>query len=135
MSRSKQKKKFHDVYASIKPNDNFGTLFDSMCQSEAYKSLTLGEKQMYTMCRVQAKSPHGRKCLYKHGEEYGRKYDADKYFVFPAEHMAKYNIDRSNGGKWLKQLEEKGFIERVECNKHIQKVNVFAFSNKWENTN
>lgn len=131
MGRGRQKK-YRDFNASAKPNDNFGTLFDSMCQSEAYKNLTLGEKQMYSMCRVQSKSPHGRSCLYKHGEEYGRTYDVDKYFVFPAEHMARYGIDRSNGGKWLKQLEEKGFIERVECNKHIQKVNVYVFVNKWQ---
>lgn len=133
MSRSK-KDRYHDKLASIKSNDNFGTIFDSMCQHESYKKLSLAEKHMYTLCRVQAQSRHGRTCLYKHGEVYARKYDADKYFVFPAEHMRMYGMDRSNGGKLLKGLEEKGFIERIECNKHIQKVNVYAFSNEWMDT-
>jgi len=132
MSRAK-KPKYRDVYASIGSKDYFGTIYDGMCRSEVYQSLSIGARHFYTLCRVQAKSSHGKSCLYKHGEEYGITYtEAD--FVFPASHLNMYGIDRSNACRYFKELEAAGFIEKKEKNKHMKRVNVYSFSNRWKDT-
>jgi hypothetical protein len=82
---------------------------------------------------VQSKSNRGKSCLYKHKEEYGIDY-TENCFVFPASHMQRYGIERSNGSNYLKQLIVAGFIEKVENNKAVKKVNVYKFSNKWKNS-
>lgn len=132
MSRSK-KPKYKDLYASIGDKDFFGTIYDGMCRSKAYQSLSIGAKHFYTLCRVQAKSTHGKSCLYKHSEEYGITY-TEHDFVFPASHLTMYGVDRSNASRYFKELEAAGFIDKKEKNKHMKKVNVYSFSNRWKNT-
>lgn len=128
----RKKEKYRDYFASSKSSDYFGTIFESMCKSGAYLSLSIGAKQFYTLCRVQARSSSGRACLYAHGKEYDKQYDSERYFVFPAKHQEEYGIKRQNGNKYLKELESAGFIEKVEQNNHIHKVNVYRFSDKWQ---
>ncbi len=133
MTRSK-KPKYKDIYASVDANDKyFGTLFGGMLKSEAYQKLSLGAKQFYTYCRVQAKSSEGTSCLYKHGEECGENY-TDHDFVFPAKHLEEYNIKRSNANRYFNELIAAGFIEIREKNKHRKKVNVYSFSTRWKDT-
>lgn len=129
----RRKKKYRDVFASVGNNDYFGTIYDGMLQSKAYKSLSIGAKQFYTYCRVQSQSTHGKRCLYMHGKEFNDTY-SENDFVFPASHLALYGLDRSNAFKYFKELEQAGFIDKKEKNKHIQKVNVYSFSNRWKNT-
>lgn len=131
---NRKKKKYCDINACIKPNDNFGTMFVSMCKHEAFKKLTLAERDMYMLCRVQAQDKNGRACLYNHAQEFGRQYNLEKCFTFPAKHLKEYGKDNSNARKILKKLIEKGFLEEIERNKYMQKVNVYAFSDKWKNT-
>ncbi len=132
MNRSK-KPKYKDLYASIGDKDFFGTIYDGMCRSKAYQSLSIGAKQLYTLCRVQSKSTHGKSCLYKHSEEYGITY-TEHDFVFPASHLKMYGVDRSNANRYFNELEAAGFIDKKEKNKHMKKVNVYSFSNRWKNT-
>ncbi len=73
MSRRK-KATYKDPYASIGSNDTFGMIYDGMCRSKKFQSLGIGARQFYFLCRVQAKSKHGKSTLYKHGEEYGIQY-------------------------------------------------------------
>ena len=129
MGRKKQHKA--DGNASIKKNDNFGSIYDTMCRHPAYHALSSGAKNMYTLCRVQARSEHGRRTLYKHNEQYGLNYSCEECFVFPAKHMRLYGIDGGNGYKWLQQLEEHGFIKAVERNKTRREVNVYRFCTDW----
>lgn len=131
MSRSNKKPKFKDIYASSKANDNFGTLFESMLKSSQYQSLSIGAKQFYTLCRVQARTKGGTSCLYNHGNETDTSYkDCD--FVFPASHLESFGINRSNASRYFKELVQKGFIEYKERNKHKKNVNVYSFSNRWQ---
>lgn len=132
MGRNK-KPKYRDIFASIGEKDYFGTLYDGMCKSNAYKSLSIGTKHFYTLCRVQAQSTHGKSCLYKHGKEFGIKY-SENDFVFPASHLNMYGIDRSNASRYFKELEAAGFIDKKEKNKHMKKVNVYSFSSRWKRT-
>ncbi len=130
MSRNKKQYKA-DIFASIGKDDKFGMVYDGLYQSKAFNELPLSVKHFYTLCRIQAKSSHGTSCLYKHGKEYGITY-TENDFVFPASHMRKYGVDRSNGFKCLKKLIEAGFIDKKEKNKHMYKVNVYSFSKRWK---
>lgn len=132
VSRGK-KKKYKDITASAKGNDYFGTIYDGMCKSAQYKRLSIGAKQFYTICRVQSHSSHGRACLYNHGNEFGIKY-TENDFVFPSSHLMMYGYDRSNAGKYFKELMAAGFIIKKEGNKALKKVNVYSFSDNWKKT-
>ncbi len=127
----KKRTKCVDLYASNGTRDHFGMVFGSMAESPKYQSLTLGARQFYTLCRIQARSPEGRACLYKHGEKYGRIY-GDRCFVFPASHQKKYGVDKGNSSRYLSELTKAGFIECIENNSHMKKVNVYAFSTRWK---
>lgn len=131
MSR-KQKKPFKDDYACVGNDYYFGTMYESMCKSEAYQSLTIGARLFYMNCRVQSRSNDGKKCLYNHCKEFERQYDYTIYFVFPASHLEKYGYNRSNAVRYFNELEEKGFIEKVEKNQIRKKINVYRFSRKWK---
>jgi len=128
-----KKQKYVDLYASVGKNDYFGTVFDGMCKSDAYKNLSLSAKHFYTLCRVQSQSKHGRQCLYKHSEESERNYN-DNDFVFPSSHLKLYGIDRGNAKRYFDELIKAGFVDRKECNKVRKKMNVYSFSNRWKNT-
>lgn len=113
-------------------HEHYGRLFESMLKSDIYKSLTTGEKQVYTCCRVQANTEKGKQSLYKHGIENGRAYDPERDFVFSAKHAAEYGINRFFLSRCMKVLIEKGFIEKREANQYQHKVNVYSFSDKWK---
>lgn len=130
----KKKQTYCDKMASIGEKDYYGTLFDSMCKSSQYQSLSIGARHFYTLCRVQAKSTHGTSCLHKHAQEYGRTY-SEYCFVFPAKHLSMYGIDRANASRYFKELENAGFIKKVEKNNNQQKVNVYEFSCEWKTQN
>lgn len=127
------KPKYEDVYASTKKTDKFGTVFDGMCRSRAYQSLSIGARQFYTLCRVQSRSEHGKACLYKHASENGTTY-SENDFVFPAKHLDYYGVKRSNATRYFKELTAAGFIERKEQNKHMKRVNVYSFSRRWKDS-
>lgn len=114
------------------PQDDFFAVCESMATSSQYLNLSIGAKQFYVFCMVQAHSKIGRKCLFCHGQEEGTEYDPERYFVFPAAHLQRFRIARGNAARWFSELEQFGFIEKVEKNGHRQKVNVYRFSDGWE---
>lgn len=118
--------------ASAVDGDTFGTLYDSMLKNKKFQDLNIGARFFYVCCRVQSQSKQGKQCLYKHAEEYKRNYN-ENVFVFPSDHLAKYGIQRNNAPKLFAQLEEAGFIKKLECNNHQHKVNVYTFTDAWKN--
>lgn len=123
---------YTDYNASCVPNDTYGTIFSSMLYSKQFQALSIGAKMMYVYCRNQAQEKKAKASLILHGNEEGYVYPLGIYFVFPAKHMERYGQKRSNGCKYLKELIDAGFIEKVECNKHRKKENVYMFSSKWK---
>ncbi len=130
--QQKKQSNYTDYNASNGVNDNFGTIYAGMCKSDAFKSLNISLRFFYVVCRVQSQSKEGRQCLYRHCEEEGTKYDHHTHFVFPASHIEEYGYDRRNAFKYLNELANAGFIEKVENNKHRKKVNVYRFVSKWK---
>lgn len=133
MGGKRKKEKYWDYNASIEKGENYGTLFPSMLKSEQYKSLTIGERHFYNICRVHWQTKECQQCLYNHKQEFGTDYTKE-CFVFPSKHLKRYGIDRANASRYFDKLVQKGFIEKVESNKSIQKVNVYKFSRKWKDT-
>ena len=106
---AKKKPKYTDFFASSSVNDNFGTIFNSMCKDAGFQKLPPAAKWFYVLCRVEAQSPEGKACLYKHGEKSGHTY-MQNCFVFPAKHQKQYGIQRQNGSAYFKALIDAGFI-------------------------
>lgn len=129
-----RKKYEPDFNACIGKHDTFGMVYAGMVKHESFKNLSIGEKNMYFYCRIQAKDNTAKQCLFKHGQEYGREYNPETDFVFPASHFEKYGIDRGNGSRWLHALANKGFIKIKEDNSKQKLVNVYSFIDKWKNT-
>ncbi|MBR6172760.1 MAG: hypothetical protein IKQ49_06270 [Eubacterium sp.] len=128
----KKKAKTPQPYADI-GNTNFAMVRDGLLQSAAFQALTVGERYFYIVCLVQARTQKCGKCLYNHAREDGKEEPYSEWsFVFPAAHMRAYGYDSGNGSRYLQMLTEKGFIERVENNKHRQRVNVYRFTTKWK---
>ena len=125
------RKKSTDKFASMSDRDTFGMIYQSMCTHEAFLSLSVGLRLFYMICRVHAQSRDCKQCLYKHGDEFGKIYP-ENYFVFPASHSNKYGYKRSNASRMIKDLITAGFIDEIENNKHMKKVNVYAFSSRWK---
>lgn len=122
-----------DCFAALYANDHYGTIFRSMVTSPAYNALSVGAKQFYTLCRVQAQSEEGRRCLYQQTQQTGITVEAG-WFVFPAKHLTECWVDRSSASRWFKELEKRGFIECIQRGKNCFSVNVYRFSDKWKNT-
>ena len=128
-SKSKQNTKYRD-YLATGGGGNYGIIYEDMLKHPVYKSLSLGAKQFYTICRIQARSKASTQCLYKHGVETGVEYDTS-CFVLTSKHLEQYGYRRNHSTRYFNELIEKGFIERVENNAHRHKVNVYRFSRKW----
>lgn len=129
---SSKKNKYKDPWASVAESENFGTLFEGMLKSTQYQSLSLGAKNFYCYCRVQARTRECKSTLYAHGKAQNTSYDEMRDFVFPAVHLREYGIQSSNACKYFKELIKSGFIDKKEDNKHRKKVNVYSFSNRWK---
>ena len=129
----KRKTEYKDNMASYDGIGHYGTLYESMLKSSAYKSLSIGAKQFYTMCRVQAKTSRATASLYKHGQAFNRLYNKND-FVFPSTQLEEYGIKRQNAHTYFKELIEKGFITVKENNQKQRIINVYSFSDKWKNT-
>lgn len=137
MSKSK-KQPFKPPYSAscIQGNkfDTFGMICESMCKTKVFQDLTPSAKVMYVLCRVQSASEDGRRCLFQHAKQYEREYSAD-CFVFPAQHMEKYGLDRRNAKKQIDLLVSAGFLDIVEENRQQKLVNVYRFSSRWKEPN
>ena len=131
MPRRKRKTNYLD-YSGTEKNETFGRLYGSVLKSEQYKQLSIGAKYLYCCCRAQESTKEGRQCLFQHGDENGTAYIAGRDFVFPASHLEKYGINRSNSVRWFRELENAGFITVRERNKNRRKMNVYSFSSGWK---
>ena len=129
-----RKQKYTDTTAYCIANDAFAPVYNSLLMHPNFMRLKPAVRYMYICCRVQSHTKDGRACLFKHSQDTYTQYNAEQFFVFPAKHMLKYGVDRSNGRKWIAELIQAGFIEEIEQNKHRYKVNVYRFSDAWKDT-
>lgn len=129
--------KDYDTFASESGSqEKYFMMYESMMKHPSYINLSNTAKNLYNVCRTQARSKQGRSCLYKYGKaEHGEEWIYNNsYFVLPAKHQKEYGLNnRSNVSKYIKELIDAGFIKCVEKNKHRHKVNVYQFCTDWRN--
>lgn len=137
----KKSEKNYDNTASTTNEDTYTMLFDSMIKSRAFQELTPNGKVMLLYCRNQKTCKNGRACLYELAKERAKihkddtlinKYMTEPFFVFPSKQLEIYGIDRRNASRYFKELENKGFIKKIECNKGRYKVNLYKFIDAWK---
>ena len=128
-----RKKKFKpNTWESVGENTLSATLYSTMLQSKAYKSLSNNAKVLYTYMKLQlygqknVPDPDGlnRACFYfnkamwlddkEHPESYGL-YKNGKQFKRDIDQLVKY-----------------GFIDVVEDNHTTRKKNIYSFSYRWK---
>lgn len=128
-----KKKTFKPDYFASRcgAKETYGTIYYSLLTDEKFLKLSNMARYLYVCCRVQSTSRLGRECLYNHGNEEGVVY-GEGCFVLPAKHQREYGLnDRGNVAKWMKELIDAGFVDKLETNKHRKKVNVYRFSTRW----
>ena len=131
----RKKRSKADPTATMKDGDNFGMIYASLLRSKAFNRLSMPAKQLYVTLRVHANTKECRACMYKHAEAEGHEnmYYPETCFVFPGKQAAAYGYtDRSNTGKYMKELERAGFIRKYENNSHRWKVTIYQFSGDWK---
>ena len=129
-----RKKEFKpDYYASVGgSHETFGIVYDSLLTDKRFKNLSITARYIYCCCRNQVMSNRSKRMLYQHGKKYNRTYD-ENTFVFPARDQVEYGfMDRSNFAKYMNELKDAGFIDKIEDNKAMMKPNVYRFSDRWK---
>ena len=122
-----------DYFAAADSKDHFGTIYEGMCLNPKYRQLSIGARHFYMLCRVQARSEQGNRCLYTYANSEGKTFP-DNCFVFPSSHQKRFGIDRRNGSRYFAELEKSGFIRCVEQNEYRHRPNVYAFDSKWKDS-
>lgn len=108
------------------------TLYASMLQSQAYKSLSNNAKVLYQYMKLQY---YGAKPI--EGQAQDCFYFNKAMYINDEEHPNSYGLYK-NGAQFqrdLKQLVKHGFIEIVECGKTTRTKNIYKFSAKWQQYN
>lgn len=123
-----------DMYASKGgSHETFGIIYDSLLTDERFRNLSVTARYVYCCCRNQIMSNRSKRMLYQHGKKHNRTY-SDNTFVFPARDQVEYGFpDRSNFAKYMNELKDAGFIDKLEDNKARMKPNVYRFSERWKN--
>lgn len=124
---------------------SFAIIRADIAKSPQFQALSAPARLFYFICNMQAREPKAQATLIKHFEEVnvfkGNPKEADTsfykdwnkgYFVFPKDHLKKYGYKQPYAVKLMKELIEAGFIEKVEDNSKIWKVNVYRFSGKFK---
>ena len=112
--------------------DTSASIFESMLQSKAYKSLTSKQKILYVYCKAQY---YGKRKPKKDYEKQGL-YQEETYFYFNFQLAIDYELytEKSHSGfyKDMKALMQKGFFELAKSGKGHKEKNVYKFSDKWQ---
>ena len=125
MSRKKLKKPLFQKFESTKDNGRFVKIAWDMRQSQAYKELTLSQRQLYFEMKAEYLPERSRKGIIVPAN--------DKNIMFP---VSKWKpLYRGNQRKWLQDrdaLIERGFIRIVECGKSTRTPNIYELSDEWK---
>ena len=113
----------------------FAKIHLGMLTSSAWKSLSATAKIYYITSACHAQSPENAKALVAYTNENS---NADGiqtgrgYFILADDYVPVYGIKKGNTPKYLKELEEAGFIECIHRNQHRHRGNVYRLSERWK---
>lgn len=112
--------------------DTSANIYESMLQSQAFKSLTSKQKILYVYCKSQF---YGKRKPKKDYEKQGL-YQDDTYFYFNWQLALDYDLYTEKSWSSLYHdmatLEKKGFIEKAQSGKGHKTKTIYKFSDKWQ---
>lgn len=129
-------KKDNDPRLSLTDKDNFAIIYEGALTSKQYTSMSLSARQLYIACIMQNKSGKGKANLHLFNEQHGTDYnEREGYFTMPKKRISDYGLKPNTcHTKSFKELEDHGFIEVVEPNRHRHIENIYRFSTAWKKT-
>lgn len=130
------------------PLSTFGMIYTDQLKSKKFwGTLSCSSRLFYLVCVAHSSTKECKECLYNALKERyellgtplnecdlnTRVYDNHKkMFVFPKKHYEEYGYTKAYAYKCFKELEEKGFIKKVQEGKRNRKVNIYEFSKEWK---
>lgn len=102
-------------------NEKFVALYVTMITSGAYRNLSHGARNLYTVMKLQYMSKQGQKAGLQ-----------PEQFYFTNTMQKDFGFTNKNEFlKWRKELETNGFIDVLECGRNTRTNNIYAFSDRW----
>ena len=112
-----------------KQKESFAKVYESMLQSNAFKSLNAKQQILYIYCKLQY---YGKR---KPSKDYKEQFQENTCFYMNWGKALDYNLytesSSRNFYRDMKKLEEKGFIEKLKSGQKHKEKNVYRFSDKW----
>lgn len=127
-------KKENDPFLSLTNKDNYTYIYDGTLTSKQFTSMSPSAQRLYFACISQRMSGKGKANLHLFNEQHGKDYnEKDGYFTMPRKRIQDYGLKPDTCYKTgFKELEEAGFIEVVERNRHRKIENIYRLSKAWK---
>ena len=129
------KQKFKaDYYASAAKDgkDNYGTIFVSMLKHENFNAMTPSAQILYCKCRANSQDNEAKRTLYGLAQKFKLGIVLPNWFTLTTSQAKEFHVKPSNKSRYLKELEQAGFIETVLNNYKTRQANVYAFADGWK---
>lgn len=127
-------KKDNDPLLSLTDNDNYTYIYDGTLTSKQFTSMSPTAQRLYFACISQRMSGTGKANLHLFNQQHGTNYsEKDGYFTMPNKRIKDYGLKPDTCYKTgFKELENVGFIEIVENNKHRKIENIYRLITAWK---
>lgn len=127
-------KKENDPFLSLTNKDNYTYIYDGTLTSKQFTSMSPSAQRLYFACISQRMSGKGKANLHLFNEQHGKDYnEKDGYFTMPRKRIQDYGLKPDTCYKTgFKELEDAGFIEVVERNRHRKIENIYRLSKAWK---
>lgn len=134
MSRRKNVKTANDPFLSLTNNDRFTYIYDGTLTSKQFIALSPTAQRLYFACISQRMSAKGLAHLHLFNQQHETDYnEKDGYFTMPNRRIKDYGLKPDTCyRKAFKELENAGFIEVIEGNKHRHIENIYRLSTAWK---
>lgn len=102
-------------------NEPYAALYVTMITSGAYRNLSHGARDLYTVMKLQYLSKQNGKAGLQ-----------PEQFYFNNAMQKKFGFtNKTQFIKWREELKENGFIDIVECGRTTRTKSIYAFSDRW----
>ena len=127
-------KKENDPLLSLTSKDNYTYIYDGTLTSKQFTSMSPSSQRLYFACISQRMSGKGKANLHLFNEQHDTDYnEKDGYFTMPNKRIREYGLNPDTCYKTgFKELEDVGFIEIVENNKHRKIENIYRLITAWK---
>lgn len=129
-----KRKTDNDPFLSLTDKDNFTYIYDGTLTSKQFTSLSPSTQRLYIACISQRMSGKGTANLHLFNKQHGKDYnEKNGYFTMPKKRIEEYGLKANTcHTKGFKELEEAGFIEVIERNRHRKIENIYRLSTAWK---